>query len=215
MKSDRRSRQSRALAYGLGASLVIHAAVLGLFRFHTPEATEPEKTVVAFEAPAPIEILEEEPMPVQEADPVDATAPEMDVVAESLSGEAATSAAVPAQAEPTPAAAPVNGDPILAAAEAAPEVALTEPTLAVTEPALAVVHEAPDASTTSEEIDESVPVWRPGSVGSAKRQWARNGTGAGTRGDGDGVGVIFGRGGGHCPMPGRGRGPVIPPSWFN
>jgi hypothetical protein len=215
MQSDRRSRQSRALAIGLGASVIVHLAVLGLLRFDATELPAPEKVVVEFDAPSPLAIVEEEtPPPIQEAAPIDASAPEMEIIGDSEAGEAATSAAIPATAEPTPATAPLAGDPILPAAETDLFASLTEPALAVTEPALAVIHEAPEAATTSDELDASVPVWRPGSVGKAKRQWANNGTGAGERGNGDGVGIFMGRGGGHCPMPGRGRGAVIPPSWF-
>lgn len=217
MKLDRRSRHTRALAIGIGVSVAIHVVALLVFRFSTALPAPEAERLVTFEPPEPIAIVEEAPAPpVQEADPVDATAPEMDIIGESLEGAAATAAAVPGAAQPTPAEAPLNGDPILPAAEVAETPTLTEPTLAVTEPALAVIAEAAEAETTSEELDENVPVWQPGSVGKAKRQWANNGSGASRRGDGDGVGILIGLGGGHCPMPGRGRGrPALPPSWFD
>lgn len=216
MKPDRRSRHARALAIGIGASATIHFVLLALLRFNAPAAPTRAEPVVTFEPAQPIAVVEEIPIPMQEADPVDATAAEMEEVGVSLAGAASTSAATPASAEPTPSAAPANGDPILPAAETAPAVALTETVLAVTDPALAVITEAAEAETTSDELDESVPVWKPGSVGKAKRQWASNGTGVAETGIGIGGSILIGRGGGHCPMPGRGRGrPPVPASWFN
>lgn len=217
MRSDRRSRHARTLFLGVTASVAIHALLFGVLRFHGDPLERPDRPEFVFETPEPVAVVEEEPVtPIQEASPVDASAPEMELVGESLAGAAATSAGDVGRAEPTPATAPLAGDPILPAAEESPDVSLTSPVLAVTEPALAVVRDVPEAETTSDELDESVPVWRPGTVGAAKRQWANNGSGAGERGRGDGVGIFIGRGGGHCPMPGRGRGRPLPPaSWFN
>ncbi len=216
MKPDRPSTYSKALGYGLGASLVIHLLVLVLFRFSSPTLEgEPDPTVT-FEPAAPVALaVVETPAPIQVSQPAESSAPEMVEIGESLAGAASSSASTPASAQPAPAAAPSVGDPILPAAEVARAAVLAEPVLAVTEPALAVLEEAAEAETTSEELAESVPVWTPGGVGKAKRQWANNGSGASTNGDGDGVSILVGRGGGHCPMPGRGRGGVIPrPAWF-
>jgi len=213
MKPDRRSH--RTLAYGLGVSLAIHLMLLSWVRFSAPDLTQPADPRVSFEDPQPVTVIEEIALaPVQDAMPVDATAPEMEIVGESLAGAAATSASTPSSGQPTPATAPANGDPILPALETAAAASLSQPVDAVTDPALAVLADSARAETTSEAEDDNVPVWRPGTVGKAKRQWANNGSGAGERGEGDGVGIFIGRGGGHCPMPGRGR--ARPPvSWFN
>ena len=200
MKPDRRSH--RTLAYGLGVSVAIHFVLLAMVRFSAPDLEGTAEPVVTFEDQVPVTVLEEIALaPVQDASPVDMTAPEMEIVGESLEGAAATSAAAPASGQPSPATAPANGDPLLPAVETGA-------------PALAVLADSARAETTSAAEDDDVPVWRPGSVGKAKRQWANNGSGAGERGEGDGVGIFIGRGGGHCPMPGRGR--ARPPvSWFN
>jgi hypothetical protein len=216
MRPDRRTRHAEVLTVGIAASAALHFLVLALLRFHAPGTASVQEPVVTFEPPQPVAVVEEIPKPMQEADPVDATAAEMPEVGVALAGAASTAAAAPGSAEPTPAVAPANGDPILAAADVAPEPVLTETVLTVSAPAEAVYPETPETDTSSEELDESVPVWKPGSVGKAKRQWASNGTGVAESGIGNGGSILIGRGGGHCPMPGRGRGrPPVPTSWFN
>jgi hypothetical protein len=211
MKPDRRPR--RALSLGLGISATIHFLVLAFVRFSAPPLERPPEPVVTFETPAPVMVVEEVPLaPVPDALPVDATAPEMEIVGESLAGAAATAAATISSAEPTPATAPASGEPILAAAETGP-ASLTEPVDVVADPALAILADSAVHETTSVADDDGAPIWRPGTVGKAKRQWADNGSGAGERSDGEGVGIFIGRGGGHCPMPGRGRRPPV--SWFD
>jgi cytoskeletal protein RodZ len=212
MKPDRRSH--RTIAYGLGVSVAIHFAVLSLVHFSAPDLERSSNPLVSFKDPQPVTVIEEIALaPVQDATPVDATAPEMEIVGESLAGAAATSAATPSSGQPSPATAPANGDPVLPATETG-AASLTQPVENVTDPALAILADSARDETTSEAEDDDVPIWRPGSVGKAKRQWANNGSGAGERGDGEGVGIFIGRGGGHCPMPGRGR--ARPPvSWFN
>ena len=72
---------------------------------------------------------------------------------------------------------------------------------------------AVDQLLASESDEDDIPIYVPGSIGQAKRNWANaNGTGGGDAGEGSAIRIGFGgRGGGHCPVPGKGR--LKPPVW--
>ena len=204
---DRRYR--RILVGGVIASVLVHAALFASLRFEIPGLER--DSVIALEAPeqwkeptveqAPIELI-------QFAAAASSTAPAAEAGAAALPpiGEAgaatlqvATSAAIEANitdvaAEPTFETLAVV-DPMTNAAvkpiafDALPAVTTTAPAAAEAE-------------------DDGIEVYVPGSIGKAKRQWAR-GIGEADAGVGtSGRRGIIAIGGGHCPMPGR-----VPVSW--
>jgi len=203
---DRRYR--RILAVSLGLSVGIHALLLA-FRFEVPLLSREESTVQFEQADAAepldevIEVLALAPLSAP-VGPVSDAAP----AAPAISAAGGSPAAVSSLATPVPRA--------VVADIAFEELKVFDPLsngeiepVAFTDLPEAVTNAAAEAALDGEAEDD-VPVYVPGSIGKAKRQWG-GGAGTNTLGDGSGPRVIFGGGGGnggHCPMPGR-----VPPIW--
>jgi hypothetical protein len=200
---DRRHR--RVLVGGIAASVAVHAALFAILRFEVP-VLERTVAVLTFEAPAETNrTVEEEPA---------LELLQLAVLSEPHSSAGA--AALPPTGELAAATLAI------AASSASIEATVTsvaEPafeTLAVVDPLTnaairPIAFDAlPAVATTAEadEGDDGVEVYVPGSIGKAKRQWAR-GVGDADYGDGGRTRIgIISIGGGHCPMPGR-----VPVSW--
>ncbi|MCI0434162.1 MAG: hypothetical protein L0271_11080 [Gemmatimonadetes bacterium] len=205
-------RHRRTLIASVIASGAVHAALFAAMKFEYEPLSAREAEIAAV-AVKPVEFV-----PVDE-EPIEVIR---------LRGAFTSTAPMPegGGAADTPPLG-VEGASFTAAASAA---LLSEPLLVTgTEPAferLTVVDpmtqaavepiafaDLPAAETAAEveDGDDGVEVYIPGSVGKAKRQWAK-GIGEDESGDGRGAGLSIGigGGGGHCPMPGRGR---IPVSW--
>lgn len=203
------TRRSAALGVGVSASVAIHVVILVFVRISMPAIEGSADVHVTFEQPAQIRFVAATPEVPQVVEPVVEAPAESDLVETSLAGAASMSAASAASALPAAAAAPEAGDPILAAAQDTAAPVLAAHVAVVPDPNMVLVSDAPELDLRSEpEAEENVPVWRPGSVGNAKRQWAGEGSGVASAGKGAGIGLVVGRGP-HCPMPGRGR-PVPP-----
>jgi hypothetical protein len=203
---DRRYR--RILRGGVAASVLVHAALFASLRFEIP-GLEGE-SVIALVAP---EQWEE---PTVEQAPI-----------ELIQFAAASSSTAPAAEAGAAALPPIGeaGAATLQVATSAIEANITdvaaEPafeTLAVVDPMTnaavkPIAFDALPAVTTTapgeaEAEDDGVEVYVPGSIGKAKRQWAR-GIGEADAGSGPGgLRGVIAIGGGHCPMPGR-----VPVSW--
>lgn len=200
---DRRHR--RILAGGVIASAVVHAALFASLRFEIPiDGHDSEISLVpqAMDVPAETAVLE--------------------LLSFALTAApSAPSAEAGAAALPPMGGAPAGAESV--AASPAFESVMTEhaagpafETLAVVDPMTnasvqPIAFDALPAVTTAAPADseeDGVQVYVPGSVGKAKRQWAR-GIGEADAADGRGARIgIIAVGGGHCPMPGR-----VPVSW--
>jgi hypothetical protein len=202
---DRRYR--RILVGGVTASVLVHAALFALLRFEIPRLER--EAVIALETPEQWEepTVEQAPIElIQFTAAASNTAPEAGAAALPPIGEAgaatlqvATNAAIEATI--------TDG----AAEPAFETLAVVDPmTNATVKPiefdALPAVTTTAPAEAEAEE--DGIEVYVPGSIGKAKRQWAR-GIGEADAGVGtSGRRGIIAIGGGHCPMPGR-----VPVSW--
>jgi hypothetical protein len=195
---DRRYR--RILVGGVAASILVHAALFASLRFEIPGLQR--NSVITMAAPDdPVREL----LPMEVLQFTAAPASTTDAGAASLAPSSKATAPAPRIAAAT--------SPDAAVVEAAAEPAYE--TLNVVDPltnaavrpiafdALPAVASAAPAA----EADDGVEVYVPGSVGKAKRDWAR-GIGEAESGPGGGRIGIVAIGGGHCPMPGR-----VPVSW--
>ena len=204
---DRRHR--RILFGGVSASIAVHAALFATLQFDIPQLGKRADMVAVLPAPEP-EQPEEEPMKTELIQIASASAP-------------ATAAGDGGAASVPPQGVQAAGRLSIAASAAPVEAAIadfaTKPAfeqLAVVDPMTRaairpVAFDAlPAAETTAEgdDGDDGVPLYVPGSIGKAKRQWAK-GMGESDAGNGGGIRIGIGLGsGGHCPMPGR-----VPVSW--
>jgi hypothetical protein len=202
----------RLLAAGLGVSALIHLGVLAM-KFTTPALPQASSSIV-FESIVPI--VEE---PVQERTRLVQfiPAPAVSSPADGPISEAAPAAPSMASASATPVAVSVTGAgaplPSAAIADVAYEKMPVIDPLSMGEVSPVVFTDLPVAAVDPNALEDGVadvPVYVPGSIGKAKRNWA-GGTGTNEVGNGRGAFVIVGGGGGHCPMPGGTRAP--PPIW--
>ena len=198
MKTQRLLRDHRwALLTGLGAVVVIQAAVFALARRDTTPVPDPERTVKLLPEASP-------PASFESLEVATAQTPEVK----------APTAAVPSRK------ARVRKPAVVAAPEAPVTVAMPvpspdpapEPVKAELAPTPTPDPEATSTTVAAAPATEPAPVYQPGSIGKAKRGWAGSGNDDATRAPGMGWDVVVGRPGagdpGHCPRPGRGRRPV-------
>jgi len=178
-----------ALAAALGLALA-SLPIASLLRDEAPPAPD---RVVQFEALA---ARAESPAIVT---PLEAALPP----AGPSQGEPPATDAPPAPEAVSPA--PVPPEPVVTPAPAFEQLAVVDP-LTRTEATPIAFPDLPAVETVAAAAspEADVPVYVPGSIGKAKRQWA-GGDGTDDRG-GLRRTIIVG-GGGHCPVPGR----VIPP----
>jgi hypothetical protein len=201
-------RQYRRILYGgLALSAAAHVGFLAL-RF-TAAPLPAESSTIAFQ-PAGDEFVQPPEARIQliqfasnssvaDAAPISDAAPALP--------EAASASAVPVAVIESGAGAPVAS---AAVAEIAFERIPVMDPLSGGEISPIVFTDLPAASAGGTELEEGeadVPVYVPGSIGRAKRNWA-GGNGASPEGQARGAFVIIGGSGGHCPMPGR-----APPIW--
>ena len=201
------------LSAGIAASVAVHAVLFAAMRFDFEPL--PERTAdIAITPTHPVEFV---PVPEEAIEVVPLagafTSPALAALADAGGGAAdtppiGTQAAPVASASSTAAlTVPVVETGALPAYE---QLTVMDPLSNVPVDPIAF-SDLPEAETTAEagEGDDGIEVYVPGSIGKAKRQWAK-GIGDGESDDGRGSGLLIGvgRGGGHCPMPGRGRIPV-------
>jgi hypothetical protein len=202
----------RLLTAGLGVSALIHVGLLAM-KFTAPALPRPTSSVV-FERVVPV--VEE---PIQQRTRVIQLipAPATTSAAEAPILDAAPAAPSAASASATPVAVSETGSgapvPAAARAEVAYEKMPVIDPLSMGEVSPVVFTDLPVAATDPNALEDGeadVPLYVPGSIGKAKRNWA-GGIGSNEIGNGRGAFVVVGGGGGHCPMPGRGAAP--PPVW--
>lgn len=200
---DRRHR--RILVGGVLASAMVHAALFATLRFEIP--IEQSESVISL-ASQPQDVPDEAPVLelisfAPAAAPPAASAQAGAAALPPMGGAAA--GAVTVAASTTVEAAITD----YAAEPAFETLAVVDPmTNETVQPIAFDVLPAVTAAAPAESEDDGVQVYVPGSVGKAKRQWAR-GIGEADAGDGRGARIgIIAVGGGHCPMPGR-----VPVSW--
>ncbi len=179
--------RSRALLFsGLGVTLVIPAVLLWPRSHAAPRQDDPrviallpreEQPVIPRDEAAPVPKHEAAPAPAAKADKPSPVA------------VAPSPVTVPAVVVPAPTFEPMR---------------VVEPVTS-TEIAPVAFESLPEASPAPSEADD-VPLYVPGSIGKAKRQWAGGDGALAQPGNHTGT-IMVGRGGGHCPMPGRG-GPI-------
>ena len=206
---DRRHR--RVLVAGIALSVGVHAAAFAGLRFATPVLETVTRSSVALLPPEiGSAVWREAPRVVQTAPP------EFDL--QPLDFEAAGDPGAGGAPPPPRAAAPLGGIDarVVAAAEHAfQRLEVLDP---FTNGRVSPVSfgDLPEAEFTvaSESPGDTIPVYIPGSVGQAKRNWAKgSGGGFGDSGAGKGIRIgLVGDNGGHCPMPGKGGRP-LPPVW--
>ena len=197
----------RALAVGVAASVLVHAAAFALLRFEVELPAEPAAAIALLPSLEPVPEPAAEPIEVVEIVAVAAGEP----ISNGGGTPASSAAAAPVNASPT--AIPVSSEPLLAARPAEERafdpIVFADPVL---EPAANVdFSQLAVADVAPVEPADEYPLYEPGGVGQAKKKWANTGSGAGLDGDKPGFGFGIGMGGGHCPMPGRGG---IGPYWI-
>jgi hypothetical protein len=205
---DRRHR--RVLVAGIALSVGVHAAAFAGLRFSTPDLETVTRGSVAL-LPPEIEsaVWREAPRVVETVPPEFALLP--------LDFEAAGDAGAGGAPPPPRAAPPLGGldAPVVTGGDYAfQRLDVLDP---FTNGRVSPVSfgDLPEAEfTVAGEAEDSVAVYVPGSVGQAKRNWAKgSGAGFGDSGAGKGIRIgLVGGGGGHCPMPGKGGRP-LPPVW--
>jgi len=199
----------RLLTAGIGVSALIHVGVLAM-KFTAPALPQASASIV-FEPVVPVA---EEPTEERTRLLQFIPAPATNNASELPISEAAPAAPSMASASATPVGASDAGTgaplPAAAVAEVAFEKLPVIDPLSMGEVSPVVFTDLPVAAVDANELEDGeadVPVYVPGSIGKAKRNWA-GGTGSNEIGNGRGAFVIVGGGGGHCPMPGK-----APPIW--
>jgi hypothetical protein len=200
MKTQRLLRDHRwALLTGVGAVVLIQAAIFALARRDTAPVPNAERTV---------KLLPEASPP--------ATFESLEVAAPQTPEKKAPTAAVPSRKARTPKPAVVTEPeaPVTVAMPAPSPEPAPEPVKAELAPVPMPDPQASETAPAATPATEPAPVYQPGSIGKAKRGWAGAGSDDANRGPGMGWDVVVGRppaGGGdpgHCPRPGRGRRPA-------
>jgi hypothetical protein len=187
-----RAYRQRTLAIGL----VLTAAGAVAFATLSRQANEPlsaSDRSVTFE---PIAARADDPTGVVK---LEAALPEPAEQGEDPSPEAPPSPepASPAETPPVPLTTPV--------AEAFEQLAVVDPlTNSEVQPIEFPELPAVETPAPAADAESDVPLYVPGSIGKAKRQWAGGDAVVEKR---NGRGFVVTSGGGHCPVPGR----VIPP----
>ncbi len=200
---DRRHR--RILAAGITASVLFHVVLFASLRFETAVPRRAERLSLL----PPSEPVVFTDAPVTEV--VEVTSPPSMSMAEAAADPGAPTP-LPAGEQATAPAATAGASAVEAAfVEVAAEPAFEQ--LGVIDPMTnatirPVAFDALPAAVTTVAAaeDDGVEVYVPGSVGKAKRQWAR-GIGESEGWSAGGIKIVS-IGGGHCPMPGR-----VPVSW--
>lgn len=208
---DRRHR--RILGAGIVASLAVHAAVFASVRFEVLPLKHESVSAMELIQPDAVTAVWEKAPEVVQTRPIEA-APDPQVLFDALGASGAGGASPPPRA-----AAPAGGvaTPVVpTGTQAFQQMVVLDPLTAgrVTPVSFGDLPEA--EFTVAAESEDDLPVYIPGSVGRAKRNWAKGaGAGNGTTGDGKGMGIgVVGTGGGICPMPLPGRGgKAKPPVW--
>ncbi len=200
------------LGAGIAVSLAVHAALFASVRFNVVPL-HPD-SVAAFELlpPDAVSAVWETAPEVVQTRPTETTLQSLDF---DVLGASGAGGAPP----PPRAAAPAGGvnSPVVPTGSLAfQEIAVIDPlTNGRVEPIS--FGDLPEAEfTVAAASEDELPVYVPGSVGRAKRNWAKGaGAGNGTTGDGPGRGIgVVGTGGGLCPLPLPGRGGKRkPPVW--
>ena len=206
-------RHRRMLGIGIVLSAAAHAAVFASLRFAAPAIDRQTPRVLSLmppeaesaiwkDAPRVIETLL---LPLAVVEPLNFEA----------AGDPGAGGAPPPPRAPAPAGG-INTAVVPAGVVAFQKLPVQDPFTngLVTPVSFGDLPEAEFTVATNGEEDDEIPVYVPGSVGQAKRDWAKgSGPGAGPGGDGRGIRIGFGgNGGGHCPMPGKGGRP-LPPVW--
>ena len=204
------------LSAGVAASIGVHALLFAIMKFEFQPLPERD-TSIAFKPTHPVEFIAVEEEAIEVVPIVGAFTREASAQLADAGGGVADTPPVGTRAAPVASAssAAAQAVPVVetSALPAYEQLAVMDPlSNAAVDPI--AFSDLPEAETRAEEDegDDGIEVYVPGSIGKAKRQWAK-GIGDGEAGEGSGSGLLIGvgRGGGHCPMPGRGR---IPVSWM-
>ncbi len=185
-------RFGRALFIGLGLSIGIHAALVALLRFEVTVDPAAERQITFADAPAP----PEEAMQVVQ---FEGRLPDFGGGDTGESGGDGPTLAATAMPRMIPDSDHGMEVAAVASDERNYDALLVVDPLNAAQNAAVDITKLPEAQT----MVATVPVYEPGSVGEAKRRWAREG-GVGQAGGGSGSGTGWTIGGGdHCPVPGR------------
>lgn len=207
---DRRHR--RILGAGIAVSLAVHAAVLASVRFDVMPLHRDAAAALELLPPDALGTVWEKAPEIVQTRPTEVALHPLDF---DVLGTSGAGGAPP----PPRAAAPAGGvnSPVVPTGSLAfQEMVVIDPlTNGRTVPVS--FGDLPEAAfTVAADSEDDLPVYVPGSVGRAKRNWANGaGAGNGTTGEGPGRGIgVVGVGGGLCPLPLPGRGPrQKPPVW--
>lgn len=197
-----RGHYRRAAWLGLGLSIALHAGILAIVRFNVPAVPSQRNGVTEVASV-------DEPEARQLPDAIEVVTIRSATAQPDRAGSgSAASSSAPATAS-APAPAPAAGEPMLPASvepgSSFDRFAILDPLDNATAQPVAFTSLPVAETTPHENPTDEVPVYVPGSVGKAKRQWANEGNGEDDRGVGLGWGVVVGDD--HCPMPSGGRGP--------